>query len=493
MDEMTKQRNDDRAKIAGLDRRSLIRFGAAAAGAIALASCADENPERMVRDGKDDGRYDVAVIGAGYAGITAARELAAKGWRVVVLEARPRIGGRTFTSRFLGRQIELGGSSVHWIQPHVFAEMQRYGFGFEEVPLLDLDKAYVMTADGKVHDVPPARFDSGYNEAFDKFCEGAKTLFPRPYSPFANPRVAELDDISAAERLAKLDIDPIQRASLNAELVLYAGSPTNTFSYMSYVKMFALAAWDPFTFTDSEKHWHISNGGTAALAKAILDDSKADVRLGTVVKQVERTGTGVTLRTANGHTIQARTALFTLPTQVYPDIEFKPGLSNEKQAFIKHGDMCDGATMYMRVKENLGNTFAFCDDPNPLSAIQTEESNAEVGTILKATLGRQSLLDINDQDAVNAELRKIYPNVEITDMAPYNWVKDPFSKQAWPAYRVGWFRKYKDMAKPEGRLFFAGSGTADGWHAYIDGAVESGIRASREITGMLEKEKSGNA
>lgn len=476
----------------GLGRRALIRFGAAAAGTIALASCAKENPNREARDGKDKGPYDVAVVGAGYAGITAARELAAKGWRVVVVEARPRIGGRTFTSNFLGRQIELGGSSVHWVQPHVFSEMQRYGFTLEEVPLINLDKAYVMTADGKVHDVPPARFDEGYSDAFDKFCEDAKTLFPQPFSPFANSQVAKLDAISAAARMAKLDIDPIQRASLNAELVLYAGSSTNTFSYMSYVKMFALAGWDPYTFTDSEKHWHIANGGTAALAKAILDDSKADVRLGTVVKQVESDAKGVTLRTADGQTIDAKAVLFTVPTQVYPDIEFKPGLSAEKQAFIKNGDQCDGATMYMRIKQNIGNTFAFCDDPNPLSAIQTEEANDEVGTILKATLGRQSLLDINDQDAVNAELRKIHPGAEITDIAPYNWVKDPFSKQAWPAYRAGWFKKYKDMAKPEGRLFFAGSGTADGWHAYIDGAVESGIRACREMTHLLEKEKTSN-
>ena len=344
-----------------------------------------------------------------------------------------------------------------------------------------------MTADGKVHDVPPARFDAGYDDAFKKFCEGARTLFPQPFSPFANPEVAKLDEISGAARMAKLDLDPIQRASLNAELVLYAGSPTNTFSAMSFVKLAALAAWDPYTFTDSEKHWHIANGGTAALAKAILDDSKADVRLGTVVKQVETTATGVTLRTADGQTVEAKAVLFTLPTQVYPDIEFKPGLSAEKRAFIKNGDICDGATMYMRIKQNIGNTFAFCDDPNPLNAIQTEESDDTVGTILKATLGRQSLLDINDQDAVNAELRKIHPTAEITDIAPYNWVKDPFSKQAWPAYRAGWFKKYKDMAKPEGRMFFAGSGTADGWHAYIDGAVESGIRACREVTQLLEK------
>ena len=475
-----------------VDRRSLIRFGAAAAGAVALASCAKENPGRETRDGGGEGGpYDVAVIGAGYAGITAARDLAAKGWRVVVLEARPRIGGRTFTSEFLGRPVELGGSSVHWVQPHVFTEMQRYGFDFEEVPLYDLDASYIMTSDGAVHNVPPAKFDTLYNDAFNRFCANSRTLFPQPYKPFANPEVLKIDDISAAQHLASLGLDPLGKAALSAELVLYAGGPTSTFSYASFVKLFALAAWDPFTFTDSEKHWHIANGGTAALAKAILDDSKADVRLGTVVKEVEQSDKGVTLRTADGQTVEARAAVFTLPTSVYPDINFKPGLSSAKREFIAHGDSADGATMYMKVKNNLGNTFAFCDDPNPLNAIQTEEFGDD-GTILKATLGRQSLIDMNDLDAVGAELRKIHPNAEITDIAPYNWVKDPFSKQAWPAYKVGWFKKYKDMAKAEGRLFFAGSATADGWHEYIDGAVESGIRACREVTEKLAREEAAN-
>ena len=78
---MTMDGDDGTATGSRIDRRSLMRFGAAAAGTIALASCAKENPNREARDGKDKGPYDVAVVGAGYAGITAARELAATGWR----------------------------------------------------------------------------------------------------------------------------------------------------------------------------------------------------------------------------------------------------------------------------------------------------------------------------------------------------------------------------------------------------------------------------
>ena len=468
-----------------LDRRLFLKTGAATAAGLALTSCADENPDRNVRD-KDNG-YHVVIVGAGFAGATAARELAAKGWRVIVLEARPRVGGRVFTSQFLGRQIELGGSSVHWVQPHVFAEMQRYGFGFAEVPLYDLDASYIMLGDGTVKNIAPSTFDEKYTSAFNKFCADSRSLFPKPYDPFFNETLHKLESISAEEHLLSLDLDELQIASLRAELTLYAGAPISEFSYTSFVKLFALASWDTFTFTDSEKHWHIDSGGTSALVQAILDDSRATVRLGAVVQEVTDHGDSVSIKLSDGEMVAASTAIFTLPTKVYPDINFKSGLSKEKQAFIDNAEMSDGANIYMRTTNNLGNTFCFCDDPNPFNAVQTEEFSDETGTILKATLGRQSLIDLNSFDAVAAELRKIHPNAELTDIAPYNWVADPYSKQAWPSYRVGWFSKYKDMAKPEGQLFFAGAATADGWHEYIDGAVESGIRAAREAHLRMEQ------
>ena len=67
-----------------------------------------------------DDTFDVAVIGAGMAGIVAARDISQKGHSVVLLEARDRVGGRTYTKTVFGEPLEMGGAYVDWTQPAVW-------------------------------------------------------------------------------------------------------------------------------------------------------------------------------------------------------------------------------------------------------------------------------------------------------------------------------------------------------------------------------------
>jgi len=463
---------------------------AAVSAGTALASCSpntgDQPAEPKPKSHELD--FDVVVVGGGFAGVTAARELGLDGYRVLLLEARPRLGGRTFTGKFQDKTVEYGGSAVHWIQPHVFAEMQRYGKGFEEVPLVDLDATNVMLSSGDIRRIEPAKFIHEYDFAMEAFNSRSKELFPRPYSPFFNPEVLALDNVSAAEHIESLGLNEIQKATINAEMTLYGGAPTSEYSYTSFVKLYSLAAWNYYAFTDSEKHYKISDGGTLGLCQAILDHSGAEVRLGKVVSEISQEQDLVRIKTSDDALVTAKAVVITVPTKVYDSITFSPALSDDKQAFIENAEMCDAACMFVQFRQNIGNTFSFCDDPNPFSAIQTEYFDDTIGTIVKVTLGRQSLIDLNDHDAVTKEINRIFPEVEVVAISSYNWATDPFSRQGWPSYRVGWFSKYKDMAKPEGRLYFAGGATADGWHEYIDGAIESGIRAGREARAALSQE-----
>ena len=89
------------------------------------------------RRGQARADADVVVIGAGFAGLVAARELGRAGFDVIVLEARDRVGGRTWTDRRLGHDLELGGTWVHWVQPHTWAEMTRYGREITRSPAVE--------------------------------------------------------------------------------------------------------------------------------------------------------------------------------------------------------------------------------------------------------------------------------------------------------------------------------------------------------------------
>jgi hypothetical protein len=75
--------------------------------------------------------YDVVVIGAGYTGLTAIRDLTITGHSVLLLEARDRIGGRSWSSNIQGYPYEMGGTWVHWNQPFVWRELTRYNLTSE--------------------------------------------------------------------------------------------------------------------------------------------------------------------------------------------------------------------------------------------------------------------------------------------------------------------------------------------------------------------------
>src|SRR5260370_19412913 len=98
------------------------------------------------RSGEARAGADVVVIGAGFAGLVAARELGRAGLGVLVLEARGRVGGRTWTDRRLGHDLELGGTWVHWVQPHTWAEMTRDGRQVTRSPAAE--QAYWLRAGG---------------------------------------------------------------------------------------------------------------------------------------------------------------------------------------------------------------------------------------------------------------------------------------------------------------------------------------------------------
>ncbi|HZE04187.1 MAG TPA: FAD-dependent oxidoreductase, partial [Solirubrobacteraceae bacterium] len=88
--------------------------------------------------------------------------------------------------------------------------------------------------------------------------------------------------------------------------------------------------------------------------------------------------------------------------------------------------------------------------------------------------------DAGDRGALQDQLDAILPGYELVDATAHDWLADEFSRGTWAIHRPGWYEHHHAaMRRPEPGLVFAGSDLADGWAGFIDGAIESGLRAGR--------------
>src|SRR3954452_12831055 len=120
---------------------------------------------------------DVVIVGAGIARLITARELSRTRLTVVVLEARDRLGGRVWTDRRLGRDLEIGGTWLHWVQPHVWAEITRYGLQVTRGPRPE--KAYWLAGD-RVRTGTLDQFMELIDPGMRRLLADTMTFIPRP-------------------------------------------------------------------------------------------------------------------------------------------------------------------------------------------------------------------------------------------------------------------------------------------------------------------------
>jgi monoamine oxidase len=91
--------------------------------------------------------------------------------------------------------------------------------------------------------------------------------------------------------------------------------------------------------------------------------------------------------------------------------------------------------------------------------------------------------DATDLAGMQASLDETLPGYEILDVAAHDWLADEFSRGTWAIHRPGWYEHHHAaMRRPEGNVILAGSDLANGWAGFIDGAIESGLRAGAWAT-----------
>jgi monoamine oxidase len=425
--------------------------------------------------------YDVVIIGGGFAGATVARELRHKGLGVLLLEGRDRLGGRTWTREALGRRIELGGTWVHWIQPHVWAEITRYGLELTQSPIPSRSRWIV---DGELREGSAEELLELFDGGMSRFLEDSRVRFERPYDPFYSRDLNEIDGLSVTDRLNKMGLDREQYVVTEGFWTICFNAPAGEGALTQALRWGALSMGDWQLMLEAAATYKLAEG-TRALMEAIVADGGADVQLSKPVAVVEHSGEGATVVTRDGDRISGRAVVVTVPLNALNGIEFRPGLSEGKRAAASEGQASRGLKVWARLRGEMEPFIALAPSDQPLTWLQYEY--ALDGDSLIIGFGPDAgQLDTKDPTAVQKVIRAWLPEAEVVDSIGHDWVSDEFSRQTWPMLKPNQLTRYlRELQRPEDGVFLAGSDYANGWMGFIDGAIESGLQVSREVNEHL--------
>jgi pseudooxynicotine oxidase len=418
--------------------------------------------------------HDVVVIGGGFAGVTAAREAALRGRSVLLLEARDRLGGRTWTSEWGGAPIEYGGAWVHWHQPHTWSEITRAGL---EVSLSDNAEVAGWYVDGRRRNATIAERDAIARRGWDRFVDGVRTALPRPHDPlFAIDELAGFDRLTIAQRLERLELCDEEREVLTAELESLAHAPLSDAGAVSVLRWHALSGYS-LELTQFTGGRVTITGGTRALLDSIATAAPFEYRLGQSAAGIAQRNGRVEVQTRDGAGFLARAVVVAVPINALPAIEFTPSLSEPKLRAISQGQASRGIKIFIHARGQpawqnsirAGHPFGYLGT----EVMFEDETQLLIGFGVDA-----ELCDAGDLRGVQRQLDEILPGYQALDATAHDWLADEHSRGTWAIHRPGWYEHHHAaMQTVERRVILAGSDIANGWAGFIDGAIESGLRA----------------
>ncbi|MFS0893441.1 flavin monoamine oxidase family protein [Microbacterium sp. 179-I 3D3 NHS] len=427
--------------------------------------------------------FDTVVIGAGMAGVTAARMLTDAGQRVVVLEARDRIGGRMHSDREAGFPVDLGASWIH---------------GIDDSPLWDLVQAL---------GIPTLEYTVG------SFQVGGRPI--ENFDGEARPMDAAatrqwIADVEEADRLLVCEIDAsspgdtyldvteraLDRSALAPERI------DEIREFFRHRVEEQCGAW----IGDLDAHGLdedaidgdevIFPGGYDELPRRIA--AGLDIRLGQVVEYVGRSSAGVVVRTADSE-VTADQVLVTAPLGVLKagSISFDPALPDDiagpidrlgmgvfNKIFLQFPTRFWREDSYVvRALGEAGERWHSWYDVSAVSGIPT------LLTFAAGPLGRhlQEATDDEIVDDVVAALRALYGDAVVEPRARWitRWGDDEFSRGSYSHLALGSsHHDHDELAGPvDGVLHFAGEATWGDEPATVGAAYYSGHRAAERILG----------
>lgn len=424
---------------------------------------------------------DVVVIGAGFAGLIAARELGHAGFDVLVLEARDRVGGRTWTDRRLGHDLELGGTWVHWVQPHSWAEMTRYGREIVRSPAVE--EAYWLGVGDAPRTGTLEEFMALISDGQQAIVDDVRTAIPRGVAPTAGD-IGDLDALSIQDRFDAVGLDDEARCANESVWVGHVNARLDQVGLSSALRWVAAAGGHWQLMHEASATYRVV-GGMSGFTQAIAADVAGEIRLGTAVTRVVHSADGAVVTCADGTEARGRRVISTLPVNAIAGIQWEPGLPDawrraNAETFASHG-----VKVWVKVRGQVPRFFAYASQRHPISVLKSEFVDSDA-TLLVGFGPDHTQLDVTSVADVQAAVDAMRPGLEVVGVAAHDWMKDPLSRTTWMTHRPGQLtRDLAELQRPAGVVHFASSDNASLWGGFVDGAIESGLREARRAEAAL--------
>jgi monoamine oxidase len=446
-------------------------------------------------------KTDVVIIGAGYAGIAAARTLQEKGIDFIVLEARDRIGGRTYSTQLGdGISVDLGAQWVGPTQNNILA--------------------WIKETNTQTFNT----FDEGYNILhYQNKLSKYKGTIPKidPISLLSlGWAINKINKLSASIDLSKpwKHVKAKQYDSMTLQTWMDKNIHTQKAKYLFKVGVETVFATAPAELSFLHTLFYCKSGnsmdalisikdgaqqtfligGTQTLLKKIAQAFETKIYINEVVRKIEQHTENAIVYSSN-YQIETKKIISTIPPTLLNSIQFSPILPQLKAQLLQRIPMgaamkcfCIYNTPFWRDKGYSGQIVS---DIFPIKVTFdcTNQSN-EKGILLVFVEGNDARYFItlpqeHRKKMVIDGLTKIFGEEAKSYLAYEDkcWTEEEFSRGCYAGnYPPGVLTSFENTLRvPFNHVHFAGTETAERWNGYMEGAIESGKRASQEVIAIL--------
>lgn len=493
----------------GLTRRRLI--GTAAAAGVAGSGLSAEAGAAATAARRRPRRADVVVVGAGLAGLVAARRIARAGRSVVVLEAQSRVGGRVVNQPIGARHVTDGGAAfVGPTQDRVLALARELGCRTRKTHdtgdnvFFREGRLQRYRTGGPLGPIPPD--PTGVADAAGALARLNAMAARLPVAaPWQAPEAAAWDAQTVATWMEATLSTPGGRFLLDVALepVLGASPVDPSLLYLLWYVACAGNASTPGTIerlvntTGGAQESHVV-GGAARIPQRLARRLGRRVVLDAPVRRIVQEGRSVRVHTPS-FSVTAKRAIVAVPPLVAQAIRYDPQLPPGRAQLLRRmpmGVLYKVSAIYDRpFWRDDGLTGQAVSDTGPgRTTFDTSPPDGSAGVLLafvgaddaRAWQGRPSARLFQ---AVLASFARCFGDRALRPrgQAIMAWPLDPWALGGPTAYTPpGALTQYGPaLTRPAGRVHWAGSETAAHWRGYMDGAVRSGERAAQEVLDRL--------